>query len=63
DIRLSNFTDAKRSAEAIRAAYQSLLGDPTLRGRLMSETEAYSWSGAAASYFALYDGILQGVPR
>ncbi|CAN7518333.1 glycosyltransferase family 4 protein [Rhizobium sp. LjRoot254] len=63
DIRLCDFTDAKGAADAIRAAYQSLLDDPVLRDRLMAEIETYSWAGAAASYFALYAGILEGARR
>jgi len=63
DIRLCDFTDVLRAADTIQSAYQSLLGDPSLRARLMTETEVYSWAGAAASYFKLYDGIIEGVRR
>jgi alpha-1,3-mannosyltransferase len=63
DIRLCDFTDVNGAADTIRAAYQSLLDDPTLRDRLMAATDAYSWSGAAASYFALYAGILGDAQR
>ena len=63
DIHLCDFTDAARAADTIRAAYQSLLGEPSLRARLMTETEAYSWAGAAGSYFKLYDGIVGRMRR
>ena len=63
DIRLCDFTDASGAADTIRNACQLLMGDPSLRARLMTETEIYSWAGAAAAYFELYDRIIKGVRR
>lgn len=63
DIRICDFTDPVGTAAAIRTVYDALVSNTDLRDRLMAEAAGYSWAGAAASYFALYDKALGGDRR
>jgi alpha-1,3-mannosyltransferase len=58
DIRLTDFSDAERSAHAVVAAHDRLVLNPAIRQTLEGEAQAYSWDKVAERYFALYRDVL-----
>jgi alpha-1,3-mannosyltransferase len=59
-IRLANFADAGRAADAVASAYDDLVANGSaLRSEIVAEAARYAWSAVADQYIAAYAAALE----